>query len=123
MQNILYILTKHGKVPALTGESLSQPLTDSLEISYFLCRRFFPRLLGGAREPAATSLLSKLHSIPALSLSVAPEYCMNFLPFPAVDALLADPAISAEYRGALELKKSLYVRIDDDCLSSVMYRY
>ena len=96
-------------MPALTGPGLDPPLTDSLDISYWLCS-FYPGLLPREYEVTIRTLLSKLHDIQALSLSVTDkEDRSEVVPCPAVDALLAKADISFHYRQALEYKRDLYV--------------
>lgn len=102
------------QVPALTGPKLSAPLTDSVDISYWLCGQY-PKLLPPDHEPTIRDMFRKLHDIPIFTLSarrdsMPPEWQANGIPPTAVDALLAKPdsEISPEYRKALEGKRELY---------------
>lgn len=103
------------QVPSLTGPKLSAPLTDSVDISYWLCEHY-PNLLPTDRESTIRDLFAKLHDIEIYSLSarpesVLPEWRTSGVPPTAVDALLAKPdsEVSPEYRKALEKKRELYV--------------
>lgn len=102
------------QVPALTGPKLSAPLTDSVDISYWLCGHY-PNLLPPDLEPTIKDLFTKLHDIEIYSLSarpesVLPEWQTSGVPPTSVDALLAKPdsEISPKYRKALEKKRELY---------------
>lgn len=103
------------QVPALTGPKLSAPLTDSVDISYWLCGHY-PKLLPPDHESTIRDMFRKLHDIPIFTLSarrdsMPPEWLANGIPPTAVDALLARPdsEISPQYRQALEKKRELYV--------------
>ena len=97
------------QVPALASPNLDQPLTESLDISYWLCS-FSPGLLPGEYEVTIRTLLSKLGDPQAESLSVTnKEDRSEGLPCPTVDALLAKEDIGFHYRQALEYKRDLYL--------------
>lgn len=104
----------HYQVPALTGPNLSAPLTDSVDISYWLCC-YYPNLLPPKHESTIRDLSSKLHDINIFTLSarrgsMPTEWPASGIPPTAIDALLAKPdsEISPEYRRALEDKRELY---------------
>lgn len=102
------------QVPALTGPKLSAPLTDSVDISYWLCGHY-PNLLPPDHESTIKYMFTKLHDLPIFALSarresMPPEWQTNGIPPTAIDALLAKPDISPEYRRALEHKRELYAR-------------
>ena len=106
-------LTYH-QVPALTGPKLSAPLTDSVDISYWLCAQY-PKLIPPEHQPIISNMFTKLHDIHIFALSarresMSPEWQASGIPPTAVDALLAkpDPEISPAYRRALEGKRELY---------------
>ena len=101
-------LRQSRQVPALTGGSLPSPLTDSLDISYWLCI-YYPHLLPAVHESTIRSMLSQLHDIQALSLTIRKEYWADGVPAPSVDALLSKTDISTAYRHALEFKRNLWV--------------
>lgn len=89
----------------MTIDRLPTLLTDSRDISYWFCE-IYPRLLPDKHRSRIQSLLNNLHSIEALSLSVArPEQPEEDVVNPACDTLLAKPDISDEYREALQHKK------------------
>lgn len=106
----------HHQVPALTGPKLSAPLTDSVDISFWLCGHY-PKLLPPEHESTIRDLFSKLHDINIFTLSarrdaMPSEWPASGIPPTAIDALLAKPdsEISPEYRRALENKRELYAR-------------
>lgn len=97
----------------MTGPKLSAPLTDSVDISYWLSG-YYPKLLPRDLEPTIRDLFTKLHDIDIYCLcvrldSVPPEWQRSGVPPISVDALLAKPdsEISPEYRRALEKKREL----------------
>src|SRR6266536_361321 len=51
-----------GQVPAMTGGSLSEPLTDSLDITYYLCD-LYPNLAPAEHKEVIYRLLKELHQI------------------------------------------------------------
>lgn len=97
-----------GQVPALTLEG-REPLTDSLDISYFFCRKYLPKMLPELHKDRIQELLTKLHDISGPSLSVKEESITEELmvewPNPQLYKLLARNDISDDYRRALEFKK------------------
>lgn len=94
-------------MPALAGPGLDPPLTDSLDISYWFCVSH-PELLPTEHEKTIRDLLSNLHNIQALSLSVRDKNVRREgVPCPAVDELLAREDIGSQYRQALEYKREL----------------
>lgn len=92
----------------MTGDKLTSPLTDSLDISYHICK-YYPHLLPPSLESVIRSTLSQLHQIHALPLSVPQEEYGNKIPCEAVDELLGKTDTRLEYRQALEFKKKLGV--------------
>lgn len=89
-------------------------MTDSVDISYWLCG-YYPKLLSPDYESTIRDMFDKLHDIPVFALSarrdsVPPEWQVDGIPPTAVDALLGRPEgeISPEYRQALENKRDLY---------------
>lgn len=102
------------QVPAVTGPKLPTPLTDSVDISYWLCGHY-SNLLPPSHESTIRDMFTKLHDIRFFALSarrdsMPPEWQTNGIPPTAIDALLAKPdsEISPEYRRALETKRELY---------------
>lgn len=90
----------------MTGDMLPSPLTDSLDISYHMCK-YYPHLLPLSHESVIRSTLSQLHQIHALPLSVPREECGNKIRCEAVDELLGKTDTSLEYRQALEFKRKM----------------
>lgn len=98
----------------MTGPNLPTPLTDSVDISYWLCGHY-PKLLPASHESTIRDMFTKLHDIRIFALasrrdSMPTEWQTNGIPPTAIDALLAKPdsEISPEYRRALEIKRDLY---------------
>lgn len=91
----------------MTIEGTATPITDSLDISYWLCN-LLPHLLPLEHEPTIRRLLRDLHAIEGISVTIrrrdGPE---EDLIDPCVDDALARDDISPEYRQALEAKKIL----------------
>lgn len=99
-----------GQVPVLTSEG-REPLTESLDISNFICREYFPEMRPKDHEVEIDELLSKLHAIEGLSLSVKEErikedWTVEILD-PGLEKLLARDDLSDEYKKALWFKKQL----------------
>lgn len=99
-----------GQVPVLTAEGC-EVLTESLDISYFFCRKYFPNMLPQAHQVEIQELLSKLHAIQGFSLSVKEEkmkeeWAVEILD-PGLEELLARDDLSDEYSRALRFKKKL----------------
>ncbi|KAK7960708.1 hypothetical protein PG996_011350 [Apiospora saccharicola] len=98
-------MNRKGQVPAMTVEGRAAPITDSLDISYWLCD-MFPHLLPQQHEATIRRLLRDLHAIEGISITIrrreGPE---EDLIDPCVDKALARDDISPEYRQALEAKK------------------
>ncbi|KAK8022572.1 hypothetical protein PG993_013339 [Apiospora rasikravindrae] len=98
-------VNRKGQVPAMTIEGAASPITDSLDISFWLCN-LFPQLLPSQHEATIRRLLHDLHAIEGISITIrrreGPE---EDLIDPCVDNVLARDDIGPEYRQALEAKK------------------
>ncbi|KAK8091714.1 hypothetical protein PG997_002075 [Apiospora hydei] len=98
-------VNRKGQVPAMTVEGAVAPITDSLDISFWLCD-MFPQLLPPQHEATIRRLLRDLHAIEGISITIrrreGPE---EDLIDPCVDNMLARDDIGPEYRQALEVKK------------------
>ncbi|OAA60070.1 Thioredoxin-like fold protein [Cordyceps fumosorosea ARSEF 2679] len=94
-----------GLVPTLTGGSLSQPMPESLDISYWLCSHF-PHLLPEPNEAKIRKLLADIHAIQGLCLSIDKGDRMEKVPCDADEALERDD-LRLEYRRALEYKQRI----------------
>ncbi|POS70335.1 hypothetical protein DHEL01_v211268 [Diaporthe helianthi] len=121
-EDYLININPKGQVPALTGPKLPAPLTDSVDISYWLCGHY-PKLLPPGIEPTIRDLFTKLHDIHIYSLcvrpeSVPPEWRTSGIPPTTVDALLGKPdsEVSPAYRRALEKKREFQVTTKKDAL-------
>jgi len=102
-----------GQVPVLAAASpdteplLPKPMPDSLPISYLLVREHYPGLLPALHAEAIRGLLSELHAIEGMSLSVrkiSPEMAVRVLNNGLEDRLKMED-ISEEYRQMLRVKK------------------
>ncbi|CAG9982469.1 unnamed protein product [Clonostachys byssicola] len=94
-----------GQIPSLTGDVLSEPLTDSISISLYLAEKHYPSLLPAAHATVIRQLLGRIHQIHGLSINnkkATPEM-QKYNPSPAAD-ILKRTDISPEYRKALEFK-------------------
>jgi hypothetical protein len=95
------------QVPALTSPSLLEPITDSLDITTFLTKKY-PGLVPEVHRECIESLLTELHKIQPFSLCVSQTYntsegVRNVGP----DYLLSRSDISDEYLRALQFKSQL----------------
>ncbi|ETS80556.1 hypothetical protein PFICI_08085 [Pestalotiopsis fici W106-1] len=115
-EDYLLNINPKGQVPALTGNDLPTPLTDSLDISYWLCNHF-PGLLPEAHKPVIQQFLTQLHGFEGLSLSVPSKADrQEGVPNPSLDALLARSDITPEYKRALEYKKKFHQETQEPAL-------
>lgn len=109
-EDYLIKVNPKGQVPAMTGNVLKQPLTDSISISLYLAENHYPALLPAKHAAVIKDLLQRFHSIYGLSFgnkNPTPEM-VKHNPSPVED-LLKRADISPEYRKALETKLKLYV--------------
>ncbi|OQV04058.1 Glutathione S-transferase, domain-containing protein [Cladophialophora immunda] len=96
-----------GTVPVLLGPSsskaLKKPLTESVDITYFLAQRF-PSLCPPHLSPQIQRLMAELHDINYFSLTYThkPQRAADMEN--SVLKLLSDPTISPRWRQALEFK-------------------
>jgi glutathione S-transferase len=102
-ESFLTTANPKGQVPALTSPSLTEPITDSLDITYFLCD-LYPTLAPKEHREAIYRLLKENHRIQYLSLSFTPAENRAGFISTAIENLLAHTDISEEYRKALEFK-------------------
>lgn len=111
------ILTGHitCKFPALTGDKLPLPITDSLYISYHICKYHPHRPPPLAHESVIRSIMMQLHKIYPLPLSVPSEEIGNKIPCEPAEELLATDT-SPAYRQALGSKGIVRLRL---CLSTL----
>lgn len=94
-----------GQVPAMTGNVLKQPLTDSISISLYLAENHYPALLPAEHATVIKDLLQRFHSIYGLSFSnpKPTEEMKQYNPSPVED-LLKRTDITQEHRKLLENK-------------------
>lgn len=99
-----------GQVPAMTGNVLEQPLTDSISISLYMAEKHYPALLPAEHAAVIKDLLQRFHSIYGLSFSnLKPTSVMDHYNPSPVEKILERTDISPEYRKLLEGKLKLYV--------------
>ena len=97
-----------GQVPAMTGNVLEQPLTDSISISLYLAENHYPAMLPTKQAAVIRDLLQRIHAIYGLSFSNKnPTAEMKQYNPSNAEHLLKRTNISAEYRKALEAKIEL----------------
>ncbi|KAJ5692302.1 hypothetical protein N7462_001725 [Penicillium macrosclerotiorum] len=94
-----------GQVPAMTGNVLERPLTDSLSISIYMAEKHYPAMLPVQHAAVIKDLLRRLHAVrgPAFSNKNPTTDMMKHNPSPAVD-ILKRTDLSPEYRTALNFK-------------------
>ena len=88
----------------------AEPSHISLEITYFLCKRY-PQLSPSPYRKIIARLLKDLHAIQYLSLSFSSAEKRAEGITIAIDKLLGRSDLSDEYRAALVFKRQLYVSI------------
>ncbi|KIX95926.1 uncharacterized protein Z520_08181 [Fonsecaea multimorphosa CBS 102226] len=98
-------LEKHpkGTVPALLAPSLGVKLTDSTDITQYLCDRY-PSLVPPAHKQTIESLLEELHEISYVTISFKPEDRRVEGVMEAVQEIMARPDTSPRYREMLQRK-------------------
>ncbi|KAH8701119.1 hypothetical protein BGW36DRAFT_375595 [Talaromyces proteolyticus] len=102
-----------GQVPAMTGNVLAHPLTDSHSISLHLAENHYPAMLPPQHAAVIRDLLARFHAIPGLALSnknPTPQM-IQYNPSP-VDDILKRTDISPEYRKLLEAKLEFHNKIN-----------
>jgi glutathione S-transferase len=92
-----------GQVPAMTSSALQSPLTDSLDITYYLCD-LYPNLAPKEQKEEIFRLLKELHQIQYLSLSFTPAQNRAGRITTAIEKLMEREDISEKYREALTYK-------------------
>ncbi|BDD60303.1 hypothetical protein MPDQ_004913 [Monascus purpureus] len=102
-----YLLTvnPNGQIPAMTGNVLEQPLTDSLSISLYLAEKHYPAMLPAEHATIIRDLLERIHAIhgPSYSNKNPTAEMKQHNPSPVED-ILRKNGLSPEYRTALEAK-------------------
>ena len=86
---------------------LPQPLTDSLDITFYLSR-FYPNLSPSQFEHGIGTLLHKLHKLSFFVLSFYDNPGRGVGIYAMTKKPLDDPSISKEHRLALERKLARY---------------
>ncbi|KAK4574113.1 hypothetical protein LTR86_001874 [Recurvomyces mirabilis] len=105
-EHFLVKVNPKGQVPALTSSSLDTPITDSLDITYYIAERY-PTLMPSEHKQTIIDLLGELHDINYFSLSFGDKPDGAKGQAKAIRGRMEDPAISPEYRRALEYKLSI----------------
>lgn len=109
-EDYLIHVNPKGQVPAMTGDVLEQPLTDSLSITLYLSEKHYPAMLPPKYVAVISDCLLRIHNIPGLSFSIKnPTAEMKQRNPSPVENILKRTDISPEYRKALEAKLKLYV--------------
>ncbi|KAH9898826.1 hypothetical protein F4778DRAFT_771816 [Xylariomycetidae sp. FL2044] len=99
-----------GQVPAMAGNVLDQPLTDSISISLYLAEKHYPAMLPAEHATAIRDLLGRIHAVPgpAFSNKSPTAEMRQHVPSPAEKILLQGKDLSPEYRRALEAKVTFH---------------
>ncbi|KAH8199355.1 hypothetical protein TruAng_006487 [Truncatella angustata] len=108
-EEYLVLVNPKGQVPAMTGNVLEQPLTDSRSISLHLAEKHYPAMLPAEHAVVIQDLLKRIHAIYGLSFSNKnPTAEMTqYNPSPVED-ILKKTDLSPKYRAALEAKLSFH---------------
>ena len=96
-------INRRGQVPALVSSALTNNLTDSWDITRYLCE-IYPNLAPEESKQKIYELLDQLHQISYVSLSFTPGENRVGGVRDAIQKRLAQPGISDTYREALEYK-------------------
>jgi glutathione S-transferase len=101
-------LTSRFQVPVLSSPVLKKPISESVDITYFLAERV-PALCPPHLSRQIRYLLAELHDINYFSLTYThkPQRASDMEN--SVLTLLSDPAISDRWREALKFKLDVYV--------------
>ena len=105
-ENYLRHINPKGQVPALISESLTNPITDSLDITLYL-EEFYPSLAPPPYRDIVNELLKELHTIAYVNLSFPPAELQRRGTADIFEKLLGQPNISVQYLKALQYKKQL----------------
>jgi glutathione S-transferase len=107
-EDYLLKVNPKGQVPAMTGNVLEQPLTDSCSISLYLAEKHYPAMLPAGRAAVIRDLVERIHAIYGLSFSNKnPTAEMTLYNPSPVEDILKKTDISPEYRTALDAKLRL----------------
>ncbi|KAL7947679.1 hypothetical protein V8C42DRAFT_315221 [Trichoderma barbatum] len=98
----LTLVNSRGQVPALTSPALASPLTDSYDISKWLCEKQ-PELIPEKHRETIQNLMEKLYSFHAMTLMIGPDEKKHGIPNQAAE-LLENKGLTERHRRALELK-------------------
>lgn len=112
-ENYLLRVNPKGQVPAMTGNVLNEPLTDSCSISLYLAEKHYPAMLPEEHAVVIRNLLERIHAIHGLSFSRKnpTEEMRKLNRSPSVENLLKRTDLSPEYRMALDAKLRLCVAL------------
>lgn len=95
-------VNSRGQVPALTSPALSSPLTDSYDISKWLCEKQ-PELIPQKHQEMIQNMMEKLYSFHAMTLTIGPDERKHGILNRAAE-LLEKKDLTERHRRALELK-------------------
>ncbi|KPM34294.1 hypothetical protein AK830_g12280 [Neonectria ditissima] len=102
-EDYLLRVNPKGQVPAMTGNVVEQPLTESRLISLYLAEKHYPAMLPVEHADAIRNLLDRIHSVYGLSFSNKNPTAemVQHNPSSAED-MLKRTDLSPKYREALE---------------------
>lgn len=101
-EEYLTLVNSRGQVPALTSRALATPLTDSRDISEWLCEQQ-PELVPDHYRATIQSIMDKLYSFHAMALTIGREEKKHGIPNRAAE-LLEQKDLTEHHRRALELR-------------------
>ncbi|PTB45317.1 hypothetical protein M441DRAFT_64980 [Trichoderma asperellum CBS 433.97] len=101
-EQYLTLVNSKGQVPALTSAAFSSPLAESYDISKWLCEKQ-PDLIPEEHREAIESLMDKLYSFHAKTLTIGSDQKKHGIPNRAAE-LLEQKDLSESHRRALEIK-------------------
>lgn len=108
-EDYLVNVNPKGQVPALAGNVLEKPLSESLNISLYFVENHYPALVPASHATIIRDLLSRIHAIYGLSFSQKNPTAemMQYNPSPA-EEILKRGDLSPQYRKALEVKLAFH---------------
>ncbi|PTB70550.1 hypothetical protein BBK36DRAFT_1165073 [Trichoderma citrinoviride] len=101
-EEYLTLVNSRGQVPALTSRALASPLTDSHDISEWLCEKQ-PELVPEYHRITIQKIMDKLYSFHAMALTIGREQKKHGIPNRAAE-LLEKKDLTEHHRRALEMK-------------------
>ncbi|RFU75034.1 thioredoxin [Trichoderma arundinaceum] len=111
-EQYLTLVNSRGQVPALTSPALPAPMTESYDISKWLCEKQ-PELVPEQHREEIQTIMDKLYSFHAKALTAGPEEKKHGIPNQAAE-LLEKKDLTEGHRRALEIKSVFHDLCHDD---------